>query len=247
MLKIYPYKMGSSSAKSLAKGLRVKRIRPNGNYVPRRERFLILNWGCSRMRFAYGRILNKPEAVYLAVDKLRAFTKMKEAGVSTVEFTTDKEIAQQWQERKWRIVCRHVLQGSGGVGITVVNLGEQIPHAPLYTKYMRKDAEYRLHIFRDKVIDATQKKHVRGIQDQDNFNALIRNHANGWVFCRENINIPENAIAEAKKAVNALGLDFGAVDLIYRNGQVYILEVNCAPGLEGTTLEKYVKELSSYR
>ena len=38
---------------------------------------------------------------------------------------------------------------------------------------------------------------------------------------------------EATKAVAALGLDFGAVDVIYNEkyGRAYVLEVNTAPGL----------------
>jgi D-alanine-D-alanine ligase-like ATP-grasp enzyme len=48
-------------------------------------------------------------------------------------------------------------------------------------------------------------------------------------------------------AVNTLGLDFGAVDLIVaKDGRVYVLEVNTAPGIEGITLEKYVKAFQNY-
>jgi len=47
----------------------------------------------------------------------------------------------------------------------------------------------------------------------------------------------------ALAAVSALGLDFGAVDIIYNEheNQYYVLEVNTAPGLEGTTVEKYAE------
>jgi len=41
-----------------------------------------------------------------------------------------------------------------------------------------------------------------------------------------------------------LGLDFGAVDVVMskgRNSLPYVLEVNCAPGLQGTTLTNYKK------
>ncbi|MNY81884.1 hypothetical protein D3C86_2236870 [compost metagenome] len=46
-------------------------------------------------------------------------------------------------------------------------------------------------------------------------------------------------------AVNALGLDFGAADVIWNDHrkQAFVLEVNTAPGLTGTTLEKYAKAL----
>ena len=50
----------------------------------------------------------------------------------------------------------------------------------------------------------------------------------------------------AVNAVKALGLDFGAVDIIYneKENQYYVLEVNTAPGLEGTTLIKYAERFS---
>jgi D-alanine-D-alanine ligase-like ATP-grasp enzyme len=40
-------------------------------------------------------------------------------------------------------------------------------------------------------------------------------------------------------------LDFGAVDVIYNRAQdkAYVLEVNTAPGLEGSTLDNYVEAI----
>ena len=44
----------------------------------------------------------------------------------------------------------------------------------------------------------------------------------------------------AIETLESMGLDFGAVDLgVKRNGECFVIEVNSAPGLEGTTLEKY--------
>jgi glutathione synthase/RimK-type ligase-like ATP-grasp enzyme len=46
-------------------------------------------------------------------------------------------------------------------------------------------------------------------------------------------------------AVSALGLDFGAVDIIWneREDKCYVLEVNTAPGLQGSTLENYANAI----
>ena len=47
-------------------------------------------------------------------------------------------------------------------------------------------------------------------------------------------------------AINACQLDFGAIDMAYvyneHSGEheAYVIEVNSAPGLEGTTLHNYV-------
>ena len=52
--------------------------------------------------------------------------------------------------------------------------------------------------------------------------------------------IKEEAKNAAIKAVEALDLDFGAVDIIEtRQGEIFVLEVNTAPGLEGKTVESY--------
>ena len=46
-------------------------------------------------------------------------------------------------------------------------------------------------------------------------------------------------------AIKVLGLDFGAVDIIYnkQEDKWYVLEVNTAPGIYGTTLDKYVNAI----
>jgi D-alanine-D-alanine ligase-like ATP-grasp enzyme len=42
-------------------------------------------------------------------------------------------------------------------------------------------------------------------------------------------------------ATKALDYSFGAVDIVFNehHNQLYVLEVNANPGMEGTTLEKY--------
>jgi D-alanine-D-alanine ligase-like ATP-grasp enzyme len=53
--------------------------------------------------------------------------------------------------------------------------------------------------------------------------------------------------SEAIKAVNCLGLYFGAADVIWNDKEqrAYVLEVNTAPGLEGTTLENYANAFTT--
>ena len=46
----------------------------------------------------------------------------------------------------------------------------------------------------------------------------------------------------------SLGLDFGAVDVIYKDGKWYVLEVNTAPNLtsQSDVLDRYVKAFKEY-
>lgn len=198
---------------------------------------VLINWGNTQAITAERpslRIINKPSAISTAVDKLAAFTKTKEAGIRVPEFTTTK--GNVGGGGIW--FARTVLRGSGGDGIVAIREGDPVPDAPLYVRYVQKLSEFRLHVVNGKVIFAQQKKKKNDVE-QDKDQKLIRNHANGWVFCPIDISeLSEDAKDVAIRSVAALQLDFGAVDLIVgkRDSLAYLLEVNTAPGLESEGL-----------
>jgi D-alanine-D-alanine ligase-like ATP-grasp enzyme len=115
-------------------------------------------------------------------------------------------------------------------------------HAPLYTQYIKKKDEYRVHIFGGKVIDVQRKAVRPGHQNPD---FRVRNTANGFIFVRNDVEAPADVLLQATNAVTVLGLTFGACDVIYnaKSNKAYILEVNTAPGLTGTTLENYINAI----
>jgi glutathione synthase/RimK-type ligase-like ATP-grasp enzyme len=241
-VKVLPYKLGSQSAKAIARLLGVKRIIPEGGYVPTTNT-LVINWGNSQPHFRHARMLNKPEAVRRASDKLAALAAMKSHGVPVPDFTVDPSVARTWMDDGYRVVVRHKLSAHSGQGIQIIRPGETLPMAPLYTRYTKKDREFRVHVFAGQVIDASEKRRRHG---EEVVNSLIRNHANGWVFCREGLELPMNVRSAAIQAVQSLGLDFGGVDVIFREGRCWVLEVNTAPGVEGTTLDKYTQAIRNY-
>ena len=60
---------------------------------------------------------------------------------------------------------------------------------------------------------------------------------NGYVFAREGIHKPDTIDVLSVQAIEALGLTYGAVDIIEdKQGNLYVLEINTAFGLEGTTI-----------
>lgn len=256
-LKMYPYKMGSESAKDLAELLEITRVRPDGNYIPK-QGHVVLNWGSSRTpdwearASARGvRILNGLAKVNVAGNKLSALRALQNAGVPVPEFTTDLNVARRWVNTGGTVVERHELRGNSGEGIRIVNLDDDempsvVHSAPLYTKFIPKTAEFRVHVFRGEVIDYIEKKKVLAERRDANFNKYVSSIHQGWVFARTNVrDIPE-VRQVAIKAVSALGLDFGAVDILYYEGRPFVLEVNTAPGLSGTTLIKYANALRRY-
>lgn len=236
---IYSYKFGSQSAKDLAQNLGAKRVRHNGSRFRARPGKTVINWGCSNLpdRLTGCNIINPPTSVGLAANKLQAFRSMQ-GEVSIPEFTTNKEGAL---EGLW--VARTKLSGHSGDGIVIVENGDGMVDAPLYVKYIKKKYEYRVHVAFGEVIHVQRKARNTKIPD-DQINWRVRNHCNGFIFTHnEDHEVRGDTLDQAKKAVHSLGLDFGAVDIIWneRDGQAYVLEVNTAPGLTSTTLDKYVE------
>jgi len=256
---LYPYKLASGSARNLSSTLNIKRIKPTtGSVYTPRVGDLIINFGASTVNFELTKpiVLNKPVAVSLASNKLFCFNKLQECGVNTPEYTTDVAIAQAWD---CKVVARTKLQGCGGEGIEVFESGSDISGTfKMYSKYVKKTKEYRVHVFKDPHgVYTTPRVQVKKLSrhiDIDPLNTLeIRNYTNGWVFSsrvdRDNNNEWSNELlTESIKAVEALGLDFGAVDIIFNKIRgVFVLEVNTAPGMEGDTLEIYTSYFKQYK
>lgn len=74
-------------------------------------------------------------------------------------------------------------------------------------------------------------------------NMIIKSNDKGWKFSRiKNENVKKDLLKQAAKAIESLGLDFGAVDCCMdSDGKAWIIEVNTGPGLEGSSLEAYVE------
>lgn len=245
-MKLYPYNQGSKSAKALAEALGIKRLKREG--TPIQIRGGLINWGCSSFprKIAHDGVLNSPDCVAVAVNKLQAFNALK-GHASIPEYTEVVPEASKWLAEGFTVVERHKLTGHSGEGVRIVEPGGELQGAPLYVKYINKKEEYRLHVFRDKVFFVQRKARNKDIPD-DQVNWKVRNHGNGFIFAHQGVDVPEEAKKEAITAIQALGLDFGAVDLIWnqKNNKYYVLEVNTACGMEGTTLDKYVEVFKEF-
>lgn len=241
-IRIEPYKRWSGGAKALGKKAGILRattsqVRKHGDFD------IIINWGSSQRRFE-GEYINTPTAVSAASCKLDAANIFASAGVPQPPFDRDIEIAKGWLSGGTGVVARTLLRASAGRGIVLCTPenGQKLPKAPMYTQYVPKRDEYRVHVWKGEVIDEQQKKRRHDTPDSE-VNWQIRNHDNGFVFTRDGVSVPDCVIAASIAAVGALGLDFGAVDLGYneKRGEAVVYEVNTAPGLEGTTIDKYYK------
>lgn len=256
---LYPYKLGSVSAVELQmefsiQGFRCLRVKSDGNYIPR-PNDVIINWGNSNFPwwsrgFAEHEegIYNRPSSVARATNKINTFAALTLADILVVPYTTHQNMARDWLSRGSTVICRTKVQAHSGDGIIIARPEDMInlPDAPLYTKYKKKKHEFRVHIMDGVAFDIQEKKMERDfIRTADQ--GLIRSHNNGWVFCRDSLqDLTRNFITRLEElsiaAISALGLDFGAVDIIYneREDNFYVLEVNTAVGLEGVSIQNYV-------
>lgn len=177
------------------------------------------------------------------LNKIEQFNRFAANGVSCPGFATSVEGARNLDCRT--LFARTLINSTSGRGIVEFEREQQeYPQAPLYTAYIPKKAEYRVHVFNGEVIDVQQKKKRRDF-NADNRDTRVRNLANGYVYTRNDIVAPDGLTSLAISAVAAVGYSYGAVDIIFneRQNKCFVLEVNSRPGLMGTTLDKYVSAL----
>lgn len=243
---LWPHDGAGTCSRPLARGIGIdwkrtgRKVRPDPGDT-------IINWGRAtrpdELLNNHALVWNPWDKVAVAVDKLASLAAMRDAGVTVPEFTTDREIANEWLAAGRTVLARTMLRASRGRGIVVVRGESQLPNAPLYVKYRKKRDEFRIHIFRENVLDAQQKRRRREFEgDVEAGNrGRIRSWANGWVFAREGVVPPEDVIAQSVRAVASLGLTFGAVDVGWGGRTACVYEVNTAPALQGTTLANYIE------
>lgn len=200
-----------------------------------RRRPYVINWGTTHGFNGAAEVLNTNEAVATARNKLLTFNTLKEQGFEHIpDFWTAPPSSSE--RGKSIILERHSLTGQSGSGIRVKRRDEALDAAPLYVRYIKKSREFRVHVFRGQVVAVQEKRRERD-NDQTPDQKLIRNHANGWVFCVLDVQEPSGLRDIAVDAIRKLDLDFGAVDMILsRDNRLYVLEVNTRPGLESPTV-----------
>lgn len=223
--------VGSKFAKALQSALREKCNEKIFRVSPERARQKLQRRPRSIIFHVTPRTLDK-------IAQMRAFER---AGVPHPPFTTDPNAIGTLDSKT--IFARTLVNSTNGRGIVEFDVDDPVPQAPLYTAYIPKKAEYRVHVFNGEVVDVQQKKKRRGFEGERD--TRVRNVANGYVYVRDGVVPPTGLTQSAVDAVEACGYAYGAVDIIYneKRGQWYVLEVNSRPGLMGTTLDNYAEAL----
>ena len=106
-----------------------------------------------------------------------------------------------------------------------------------FMEFVEHDREYRVHIFKGRSIRISRKE-------------FTEDGSNQYTTAKPG-DIKLRRVREAAKAaVSAVGLDFGAVDILARgdnNEEVFVLEVNAAPGLGGSMPRLYANIFQKWK
>lgn len=189
----------------------------------------IIGWG-EFIPFAGLRILNgKPMK-----SKWQEITTLAEAGVPVPPHDRTN-----WG-KGWLGRSLHHQEGSD-----FLPPGER-PPAGFYTRKLEITDEYRFHMFKkgDEYVSIRAGKKIPKVGEPHH--EWIRSWNHGWYISYGKYDIPRKAREVAKRALKAVGYDFGAVDVgILKGGEPVVLEVNSRPGLEvgGKTVVKYVEAI----
>lgn len=264
---VFAYNNNSKSAHSIAKGMKAKIIRQvNSTFVANKNK-VIVNWGSTKgilrdyMRDGAS-VINHPSAVDICSDKTKFFSAIEADNPNIIpEWTNDPHRAVQWTNNGVIALGRTSSRSKGGEGIYFNDVEEDLEQytkgCVMWSRYIPKAKEFRVHIVNGEVIDVTEKK-LRKTDDngqpvdKEKINWRVRNHANGFIFARDEVKAPDVVIKNSVEAFNILergtGLNFAAFDVVYnkKHDSAYVLEANTAPGVEATTLDRYIESFKKH-
>lgn len=191
------------------------------------------------------RILNHWDAVKVSANKVLTFQHLDFLNVPTLEWSDMADDAFIWLDEGERVFARTTVNGQKGKGIVVLANPHGIVDAPLYTKAYEKKHEFRVFVAGGEVIDLVQKKKMsaEAFAKKGRFDEIdmdLRNYRRGWVFAHEGLNLGTKGQryikALAISAMDAVGLDYGAVDILYKSyDDMVVCETNSAPAMRGKT------------
>ena len=138
--------------------------------------------------------------------------------------------------------ARTLTRASEGKGIVIYEEGQELGYAPVYTKYKKKKKEFRVHVFEGKVVHVLEKRKKAGDETK---HSLVRNLANGYVFCSENVVEPAGLRELALKASKVTASSFAGVDIGYneKKNELFVIEVNSCPGIAGSNIQRYINAI----
>lgn len=192
----------------------------------------MIRWGSQAEVSRVNRIVNHSRAIATASNKLESLRLLSDAGVNVPMWSTNPtDLDFPYMGRR-----THHARGTDIVLCLQKSDYERQPR-DYYIEYIPTVREFRVHVAFGKVIRVQGK-----FLDRPELAVpWIRNYANGYRFRAPRKKLMSERLNMATLAVETLGLDFGAVDLLISDeNKTYVLEVNTAPACSPLTAAAYV-------
>lgn len=179
-------------------------------------------------------VINSQNSLNNNADKFDALVTLDEAGVPVPDYARDRSAFGT--EIEYPILGREQDHARGeDINLILQWRDAYLTENDFFVEYIPTDFEYRMHVVNGEVVQVHEKR----LRSEEDNHPFIRNSETGWVFVEPREEAPPDSLAI--DAVGALGLDFGAVDVVREEntGDHYVLEVNSAPSLDEANLQRY--------
>lgn len=204
---------------------------------------VIIRWGSTAPSNTPAVEINKRDAIILSSDKPEARRLLREAGLP-VPCESETEFPVVARARR-----HHAGSGLWYCNDSVALDRARREGAVYFSRFYPKTREIRVHVAGGKTLLVSEKEGGDRslVVWNHSTSAFQLRHLHRHVW-REDRNLMA-AVRSAKSAIAALGLDFGAVDVMLApsDGQAshVICEVNTAPALSPLAMQKYVDYLTA--
>ena len=202
-----------------------------------------INWAYSGSTCNSRITYNEPAAIALSSDKAACRMALREAGVPIPKTSVREEVLSGMHLPCICRTRRHQAGSGFKMAYTTKELFDAIREGYYYfSEEYKKEKEYRVHVAHGKVLVMQEKTPI----NESSRSNIIWNHAGGeFVFMPVAwSSMPIEVSRVAIDSVKAVGLDFGAVDVLYSDSEddrAVVCEINTSPALADYTLGKYQK------
>lgn len=205
---------------------------------------VVANWG----RRTANSLLNKDTS--LSSNKLDMRIAFHKAGVKVPSYLTFKAARDSLVDNEGKVFIARSTYHTQGKGLYVIRTTDDLYKAltnkrrpaTMIMEWVDKTCEYRVHVFNGKVIRLSRKGYEDGMA------------IGPYITMKPDPAMPREELREqAKLAIAATKLDFGAVDIMVKHGDnwsiedLWVTEVNSSPGLGGSMPALYATKIKEYR
>lgn len=172
------------------------------------------------------------------VNKLKQYEFFRDNDIPHAPFSTKIEDAQKWLKQGHAVVCREFIKGQGGHGLHVAGSLDELVESKVYTKYLKKKREFRVNLFKHKVVNIREK-----IGKAGKWNICTQENGFTTTFAKTPISNETYLRSIAEQASYVSPSDFIGVDVGYNQfyDEYFVLEVNSGPSIEGQSVGEFVQ------